>query len=531
MSQEDTDKDYLGDACDSWPNDPDNDADGDGVSGEVDNCPSTFNSQQENGDNDTHGDACDNCPFLGNEDQADGESDDVGDPCDNCPDDPNSEQSDSDGDEVGDICDNCPSVVNITQSDWDGDGLGDACDDDIDGDGLLNGEDNCPIHYNTDQDDVDEDGVGDICDNCTDIYNPDQSDSDGDIIGDACDAHPDVFDPMVAAVDGHYQRHENRYTWFFGSCNGNTSSSVLNGIDVGYVAYCYPFPGNCDCDGDYFWYEGILEFDISKMYGLFARDQIEATLQLTVMDGNLSNAACLSFYSIEDENENGIVEITDRDTDDYLGQICEDLQPGDTITIDITSALEHDLFGPDHANFSGFVVKRSTSWYNYIQFYDHTDPENGPRLTVIDILYSDYDADGIPYVDDNCASVPNPDQIDMEGDGVGDACDNCLNTNNPNQEDTYPPQGNGIGDACDCEGNFNCFLDQDVDGSDAATFKVDFGRSDIVHPCIAGDTCNGDFNCDGDVDGTDASLFKQDFGRNTFSNLCPTCEAGEWCGY
>ena len=101
-----------------------------------------------------------------------------------------------------------------------------------------------------------------------------------------------------------------------------------------------------------------------------------------------------------------------------------------------------------------------------------------------------------------------------------------------NQEDSYPPNGNGIGDACECEGNFNCSLDQDVDGSDAALFKGDFGRSTMVHPCIVGDTCNGDFTCDGDVDGTDASLFKSDFGRSSMQNPCPVCGVvGEWCEY
>jgi hypothetical protein len=118
---------------------------------------------------------------------------------------------------------------------------------------------------------------------------------------------------------------------------------------------------------------------------------------------------------------------------------------------------------------------------------------------------------------------------DLDCDTIADENDNCLNVANPNQEDAYPPQGNGIGDACDCEGDFLC--DGDVDGSDASTFKADFGRSVMVNPCIDGDTCNGDFNCDGDVDGTDASLFKQDFGRSSIQNPCPGCVQGEWCGY
>ena len=60
-----------------------------------------------------------------------------------------------------------------------------------------------------------------------------------------------------------------------------------------------------------------------------------------------------------------------------------------------------------------------------------------------------------------------------------------------NQEDDYPPGGNGMGDACDCEGNFDC--DIDCDGSDAASFKQDFARSDYTRPCTNEDPCKGDF--------------------------------------
>ena len=96
-------------------------------------------------------------------------------------------------------------------------------------------------------------------------------------------------------------------------------------------------------------------------------------------------------------------------------------------------------------------------------------------------------------------------------------------------EDTYPPGGNCCGDLSECEGNFDNDLDQD--GSDAATFKVDFGRSVFVNPCTNGDLCNGDFDCDVDVDGTDAAKFKEDFGRSQFSNLCPSCPTDPWCVY
>ena len=159
----------------------------------------------------------------------------------------------------------------------------------------------------------------------------------------------------------------------------------------------------------------------------------------------------------------------------------------------------------------------------------------------------DADSDDIGNVCDNCVNDYNPLQIDCDNDGVGDICDehtidtdgdrvddicdNCPDNTNVKQCDSYPPGGNGIGDACECEGNFNCTVDQDVDGSDASIFKTDFGRSIILDPCTIASPCNGDFTCDGDVDGTDASLFKADFGRSSLQNPCPICSGGVWCSY
>jgi hypothetical protein len=137
---------------------------------------------------------------------------------------------------------------------------------------------------------------------------------------------------------------------------------------------------------------------------------------------------------------------------------------------------------------------------------------------------------------DNCSDVPNGPFLGTCTKGtVGSTCianeacgvDGICSMN---QEDSYPPQGNNRGDSCDCEGDFDC--DGDCDGTDALTFKGDFGRSIFDDPCESGDTCNGDFDCDNDCDGTDAALFKFDFGRSSFNNPCPTCVKGvEWCMY
>jgi len=121
-------------------------------------------------------------------------------------------------------------------------------------------------------------------------------------------------------------------------------------------------------------------------------------------------------------------------------------------------------------------------------------------------------------------AVPDPDN-----DGFPDSEDNCPLAENLYQEDTFPPDGNGIGDACDCEGNFDC--DGDCDGTDAALFKLNFGRSSFSSPCNESNPCNGDFDCDNDCDGTDAANFKTDFGRSGFNNPCPVCIQGMWCSY
>jgi len=73
---------------------------------------------------------------------------------------------------------------------------------------------------------------------------------------------------------------------------------------------------------------------------------------------------------------------------------------------------------------------------------------------------ADTDADGIKNTEDNCVSIANADQADLDGNGRGDACedydkdgiigsvDNCLNDPNRLQEDT---DADGIGDICDSE--------------------------------------------------------------------------------
>ncbi|MEK7538576.1 MAG: thrombospondin type 3 repeat-containing protein [Patescibacteria group bacterium] len=75
-----------------------------------------------------------------------------------------------------------------------------------------------------------------------------------------------------------------------------------------------------------------------------------------------------------------------------------------------------------------------------------------------DYTLADTDKDGVPDMRDNCTSVANPDQVDVDGNGRGDVCDdfdkdgvmnntdNCPNNPNRYQEDV---DGDKIGDVCD----------------------------------------------------------------------------------
>jgi Thrombospondin type 3 repeat len=194
-TQDDTDDDGFGDACDP-------DDDGDLLADVIDNCRAIVNPNQANADGDAYGDVCDNCPSVASSIQTDSDDDGKGNPCDTCPLDAandvdadtvcgnvdncptvvNANQADSDGDTRGNACDNCPDVGNAGQQNADGDALGDACD-------------TCPLDA---ANDVDGDGRCANVDNCPTVANASQLNTDGDVAGDLCDCRP--TDPTIWSV-------------------------------------------------------------------------------------------------------------------------------------------------------------------------------------------------------------------------------------------------------------------------------------------------------------------------------------------
>jgi hypothetical protein len=89
----------------------------------------------------------------------------------------------------------------------------------------------------------------------------------------------------------------------------------------------------------------------------------------------------------------------------------------------------------------------------------------------------DTDSDGVIDDLDNCTTVPNPDQCDLDLDGYGSACD----------------------------GDYT--QDWSTGGPDFSTFKSWFGSIPAAPPEIGADQ-----NCDGVVGGPDFATFKGLFG-------------------
>jgi hypothetical protein len=125
-----------------------------------------------------------------------------------------------------------------------------------------------------------------------------------------------------------------------------------------------------------------------------------------------------------------------------------------------------------------------------------------PTLHLLACVDSDGDGFGDPgyayntCVDDNCPTVPNPDQLDPDQDSVGSACDNCPDHYNPGQADS---DGDNIGDACD-------YICGDADASGIvnvtdAVYLVQyiFAGGQPPDPLLSGDA-----NCDDTVNVTDA---------------------------
>ncbi|MFM7204823.1 MAG: thrombospondin type 3 repeat-containing protein [Myxococcota bacterium] len=468
--QLDTDLDTVGDACDA---DDDNDTVMDGV----DNCPLTFNETQADLDQDGFGDACD----------SDDDNDTVLDVSDNCPQLVNPAQTNTDGDTTGDVCDpdddndtvmdgvdNCPLLSNANQLNTDGDGEGDACDADDDNDGVADNNDNCITTPNAGQENQDGDAFGDACDldldgdevnngsdNCPFTANAAQADLDGDGAGDLCDADADG-DTVSSSQDCNDldATSSSIQTWY-----ADPDADALGDLErpISLCAASAP--------------EGYVEDSSDNCVEVFNPEQTD-----TDLDG-LGNACD------EDDDDDTILDEQDNcplaanpeqlDTDgNGVGDRCENDVDGDAIADDLDNCPE--VSNVDQLDFDedgqGDACDGDADNDGTLAGQDCDDFD--PSVANEGIYYSDVEGDGfgdasapmtacvlvapVGYVSngtDNCPTLANPEQGDLDEDGQGDACDadldgdtvqnlndNCPEQFNPDQLDA---DQDGEGDVCD----------------------------------------------------------------------------------
>ena len=262
----------------------------------------------------------------------------------------------------------------------------DIYDPDPDLDGVRVGADNCPDVANSDQVDNDADGLGDFCDD----------DIDGDNYANADDAFPyDSSEWLDTDSDGIGNNADT-------DDDGDgmpDDYELANGLDP-----LDPSDAELDSDGDgdsnlYEYTHGTDLNDESSVYLL--------TLESLAPDTSIELAASITAtfaYAIASSTDS----VGDYDFYEVVAPTGGSLSYSEGKYIHYKSA--DDFFALDKFTLAlSYAGKLS----NEIEF-------------AISVYDDDSDRDGIVSPGDNCPSVANAEQEDLDADGLGDACDDDI---------------------------------------------------------------------------------------------------------
>jgi len=237
-------------------------------------------------------------------------------------------------------------------------------------------------------------------------------------------------------------------------------------------------------------------------------------------------------------------DVTDRQT--YPDGISGSMVDSSTCRVDISSAS----FGSQTFKSGDSSVSVSDIDYGYSFIINPSQDFNSNEIVNVriygcsdtagnaiadenytfNIVILDTDGDGILDDNDNCPSISNVNQVDIDNDGIGDVCDddidgdgilntpdNCPLIANPLQKDI---DNDGIGDVCDNDHDNDAILN----GDDNCMLIPNMNQVDMDNDGI-GDVCDEDMDGDGILNTPDncpliANPLQEDFDDDGIGDVC-----------